>query len=69
MVKINPEEYTACPIGPPPWHYKCNNCGHEFEMPVPSGPSEEKARTCPSCHSPSIERIKTVKWEACPPGG
>jgi DNA-directed RNA polymerase subunit RPC12/RpoP len=69
MEDINLEKGATCPLGPPVWHYKCLECGHEFEMPVPKGPSEEKGRLCPGCKSPNIARIDTVKSEACPPGG
>jgi putative FmdB family regulatory protein len=67
--KSRREPCLACPLGPPDWHYKCRNCGNEFDMPVPKGPSEEKGRTCPKCRSKDIKRIFTVKSEVCPPGG
>jgi putative FmdB family regulatory protein len=59
----------ACPLGPPNWQYRCRQCGFEFEMPAPKGPSEEKSRACPKCGSKDIERLDVVKSEACPPGG
>jgi DNA-directed RNA polymerase subunit RPC12/RpoP len=69
MEKDNLEKCAACPFGPPAWRYKCGECANEFEMPSPSGPTEEKNRTCPRCKSQNIARIDIVKSEACPPGG
>jgi DNA-directed RNA polymerase subunit RPC12/RpoP len=69
MSEINPEKGGSCPFGPPDWRYKCGECGHEFEMPAPKGPADEKGRACPVCHSHNIARINVVKSEACPPGG
>lgn len=69
MSETRPDECLACPLGPPEWHYRCNQCQTEFAMPVPKGPTEEKSRVCPQCRSADIQRIKTVKSEACPPGG
>jgi DNA-directed RNA polymerase subunit RPC12/RpoP len=60
---------SACPLGPPAWHYKCRECEQEFEVPAPKGPSEERGHVCPRCKGKNIERVKTVKSEACPPGG
>jgi DNA-directed RNA polymerase subunit RPC12/RpoP len=60
---------AVCQFGPPAWQYKCPECGHKFQMPAPKGPSEEKKRTCPKCHSQNIKRVNIVKSEACPPGG
>lgn len=69
MAQLNEGNCLACPLGPPDWHYVCRRCKAEFTMPVPRGPSEEKNRACPKCKSADIERIKTAKSEACPPGG
>ena len=71
MAKKQENKCLACPItsGPPDWHYVCLACKTEFTLPVPKGPSDEKGRACPRCKSVNIERIKTVKSEACPPGG
>jgi len=60
---------SICAYGPPDWQYKCRDCGSEFEMPAPKGPTEEKRRTCPECNSNSIEVVNIKKAEACPPGG
>jgi len=60
---------SACRLGPPALQYECQECGHKFEMPVSKGPTEEKSRTCPKCHSKSIKRVNIVKSEVCPPGG
>jgi len=69
MAELNIEKCAACPLGPPDWRYKCNTCATKFEMPAPSGPSDEKSRGCPACKSHNIERVSLVKSEACPPGG
>jgi DNA-directed RNA polymerase subunit RPC12/RpoP len=69
MADIDLESGASCPIGPPAWHYQCNECGREFDMPVPSGPREEKERTCPGCGTKNIAVTNVVKAEACPPGG
>ncbi len=69
MAEINAHKCAACPIGPPAWQYKCQECGHEFEMPAPKGPKEERGRICPECKSKNIEVLNVGKAEACPPGG
>jgi len=69
MAEANTEEHLSCPIGPPVWQYRCRDCGHEFTMPVPKGPTEEKGRTCPECGSGNIEVVNVKASEACPPGG
>ncbi|MCK4273769.1 MAG: hypothetical protein KAW90_02670 [Dehalococcoidales bacterium] len=71
MKTRKPDKITCSvrPYGPPAWQYKCHECGHEFEMPAPKGPTEERSHTCPECHSKNIERLNIVKSEACPPGG
>jgi DNA-directed RNA polymerase subunit RPC12/RpoP len=68
-IKINPEKCAACPLGPPPWRYRCGACSAVFAMPAPRGPAEEKERACSACGSKNIQRIDIVKNEACPPGG
>ncbi len=68
-VKSRQEKWQSCPVGPPAWRYQCGACGAGFEMPAPSGPAEEKARTCPICHSKNIKITECVKSAACPPGG
>ncbi|OGO01245.1 MAG: hypothetical protein A2Y90_03685 [Chloroflexi bacterium RBG_13_52_12] len=69
MPKVNAEKCSACELGPPDWRYICRRCKAEFSIPAPKGPADEKGRVCPKCKSADIERIKTVKSEACPPGG
>ena len=69
MAKVNPDKYAACAYGPPAFRYKCQKCGHKFEMSAPKGPSEERNRVCPKCQSKDIKRLNTVESEACPPGG
>jgi DNA-directed RNA polymerase subunit RPC12/RpoP len=69
MEKLDLKKCDACSEGPPDWRYSCRECKNEFTMPAPKGPSEEKERACPKCHSKNIERIGLVKSEACPPGG
>jgi DNA-directed RNA polymerase subunit RPC12/RpoP len=68
-MKSDPEKYASCPVGPPAWRYKCGGCGAEFEMPSPSGPTEEKSRVCPVCNSRDIKNIECARTAACPPGG
>ena len=55
--------------GPPAWQYKCQDCGYEFQMPVPRGPTEAGNQTCPECHGRNIERVNICDGEVCPPGG
>jgi hypothetical protein len=69
MPQENLENGACCPLGAPAWLYKCSNCLHEFEMPCPKGPSDEKGRVCPGCRSPKITRISNFVSQACPPGG
>ncbi|MDP2916966.1 MAG: hypothetical protein Q8O16_03435 [Dehalococcoidia bacterium] len=40
-----------------------------FDMPVPRGPTEEKALRCPECDSPQIERVDLYSCAIAPPGG
>jgi DNA-directed RNA polymerase subunit RPC12/RpoP len=67
--RLNVSSCSTGLISPPAWQYKCHECGYEFQMPVPRGPTEERSRTCPKCHSRNIERLYTYESEACPPGG
>ena len=60
---------AKCSLGPPAWHYKCGDCEHEFEMPAPKGPAEERKRSCPECKSSNIKVTNIHKSEACAPGG
>ena len=46
------------------WKYECHQCKNTFEMPVPSGPTEEKQRKCPSCGSADIERLTVLVVES-----
>jgi putative FmdB family regulatory protein len=70
MAKVSTDKPIACAYGPPAWRYRCQKCGHKFEMAAPKGPSEERKRACPKCQSKDIKRLDTViKSEACPPGG
>jgi len=36
------------------WEFDCNQCKGKFEVPVPRGPTEEKAIKCPHCGSQDI---------------
>jgi DNA-directed RNA polymerase subunit RPC12/RpoP len=45
---------------PSTWQYSCHHCQAKFEMPVPSGPTEEQQRKCPLCGSNDIERLTTL---------
>ena len=51
------------------WKYLCHNCRVQFELPVPSGPKEEKETVCPECGSRDIQTIRTFEHDNCPPGG
>ncbi len=42
------------------WQYSCHQCQTTFELPVPSGPTEEKQRKCPVCKSMDIERLTVL---------
>jgi rRNA maturation endonuclease Nob1 len=42
------------------WKYECHQCKTIFELPVPSGPTEEKQRKCPSCSSMDIARLTAL---------
>ena len=48
---------------PSSWKYECPHCKNTFEMPVPSGPTEEKQRRCPSCGSMDIKRLTVLAIE------
>jgi DNA-directed RNA polymerase subunit RPC12/RpoP len=69
MDKPDKDKCEACSFGPPDWQYRCDDCGHEFRLPAPKGPADEKDRTCPKCQGRHITRLDVVKSEACPPGG
>jgi DNA-directed RNA polymerase subunit RPC12/RpoP len=66
---LDAELCAKCSLGPPAWQYKCQDCDHEFEMPAPKGPSEERNRACPACKSRNLKVINIHKSEACAPGG
>jgi putative FmdB family regulatory protein len=42
------------------WKYLCHQCQATFELAVPSGPTEEKQRKCPTCGSQNIERLTVL---------
>ena len=67
--KPDDEKCAACSLGPPDWHYVCQDCQNKFTMPAPKGPADEKGRSCPKCRSKNIKWTGTAKSEACPPGG
>ncbi|HEY98386.1 MAG TPA: hypothetical protein G4O16_09440 [Dehalococcoidia bacterium] len=69
MKKQDIEKCADCSYGPPDWQYECPDCGAEFEIPAPKGPSDEKNRSCPECAGKNIKRVGIAKSEACPPGG
>ena len=48
---------------PSQWQYECKDCKANFEMPVPSGPTEERNRKCPTCGSGNIERLTALAIE------
>ena len=48
---------------PSQWKYECKQCKASFEMPVPSGPTEEQQRKCPSCGSSDIQRLTSLVIE------
>ena len=71
-MKLPESDKNSCPISSADrlvWKYKCLECGCEFQMPVPKGPTDERSRTCPVCQSHGIERVNIEKTEVCPPGG
>lgn len=39
----------------PTYDYRCNACGHEFELFQPM--SEKPKKTCPSCKKAKLERL------------
>ncbi len=45
------------------WEYKCQHCGHQFKMPIPKSPTEEKQRRCPSCGAEHIHRLTAIGGE------
>jgi hypothetical protein len=49
------------------WELTCRDCKSRFEVPVPSGPLEEKELKCLTCGSESLDRVEaTVSGEpAC----
>ena len=69
MAEVSPDKCAACPSGPPPLKYTCNDCGHEFVLPSPRGPAEEQQYACPKCKSRNLKRAEFVSTEFCVPGG
>jgi len=51
------------------WHYLCHQCKAHFDVPVPRGPTEERALRCLECGSKDIERVETYGCAIAPPGG
>jgi DNA-directed RNA polymerase subunit RPC12/RpoP len=43
------------------WQYSCQQCKTVFDLPVPTGPTEEKERKCPTCGSMQIERLTPLE--------
>jgi DNA-directed RNA polymerase subunit RPC12/RpoP len=53
-----PIGYDPCLYySPSTWQYSCPQCKATFELPVPSGPTEEQQRKCPTCGSGDIKRL------------
>ena len=48
---------------PSVWKYLCSRCKTTFELPVPSGPTEDKQRKCPTCKSMNLERLTVLVAE------
>jgi rRNA maturation endonuclease Nob1 len=51
------------------WELTCRRCKSDFEVPVPSGPTEEKKLRCPECGSHAFERRETILIAAPSCGG
>jgi len=51
------------------WEFECNQCKSKFEYPVPRGPEEEHALTCPKCGSMDIKNLSLCCVEAPSCGG
>jgi len=51
------------------WELTCHECKSSFEVPVPSGPREEKELECPHCGSKDIGRMEASNQEAPQCGG
>jgi len=47
--------------------FRCLRCGSEFMLPFQPGKTEE--RTCPSCESNSVRRLKPASTKPAPPAG
>lgn len=42
------------------WEYECQECHKRFKMPIPTSPTEEKARKCQICGAEHIHRLTSV---------
>lgn len=49
--------------GPVAWEYECQHCHHNFKLPVPDSPSEEKNIRCPACDGKHIHRLTAAGYE------
>jgi putative FmdB family regulatory protein len=45
------------------WEYQCQECRHQFSLPVPASPSQEKDIKCPECNGGHIHRLTRSGFE------
>ncbi len=49
--------------GEPLWQYECQQCQHQFKLPVPGSPSQERNIKCPACDGGHIHRLTPSGYE------